>query len=280
MPTFATPDPISATIGVVSGTVQLIATDRADTIVTVDPKDPSHAPDEQAAEQTDVQFAGGALIVRSAKPRRSLLAKPGSVNITVELPSGSAVVGSGSLVSFIGTGTLGTCRFRLHVGDVRLDEVGTAKVDTGMGTIDIARVTGDIDARNRSGPIQLGAIVGAAVLKNADGDCRVEHAHRNLQIKTASGVIVVNRCDGDLTAKTAKGDVRVGEIFHGSTSLGTAVGQIDIGIREGSAAYLDAHTAFGSVRNSLTSVAGPQPSEHKAQVRARTSLGDILVHRA
>jgi hypothetical protein len=53
-----------------------------------------------------------------------------------------------------------------------------------------------------------------------------------------------------------------------------------VGIREGTAAMLDVRSAFGSVRNSLTASDGPQPSDQKVELRARTSFGDIVIHRS
>ena len=42
----------------------------------------------------------------------------------------------------------------------------------------------------------------------------------------------------------------------------------------------DVGTRFGSVRNSLEIADGPDPSEGTVEVRARSSFGDIVIHRA
>jgi hypothetical protein len=62
--------------------------------------------------------------------------------------------------------------------------------------------------------------------------------------------------------------------------LGTAYGELEVGIREGTAALLDVRSQFGSVRNSLTASDGPQPSDQRVEVRARTSFGDIVIRRS
>jgi len=58
------------------------------------------------------------------------------------------------------------------------------------------------------------------------------------------------------------------------------MGRVDIGIRLGVAAWLDLDTKFGKVYNDLESTARPQPGEPTVEVRARTSFGDITIHRA
>jgi hypothetical protein len=54
MPTFDTPEPISVSLEIGVGDIQIAASDRADTVVEVRPTDPRKAADVQAAEQTRV----------------------------------------------------------------------------------------------------------------------------------------------------------------------------------------------------------------------------------
>jgi hypothetical protein len=61
--------------------------------------------------------------------------------------------------------------------------------------------------------------------------------------------------------------------------LATASGVIDIGIAEGTSAWVDAGTQFGQVRNSLEPTGAPEAGE-KVEIRARTSFGDIDIHRS
>jgi hypothetical protein len=56
---------------------------------------------------------------------------------------------------------------------------------------------------------------------------------------------------------------------RGSLWLATALGGVEVGIHEGSAAWLDVETRFGVVRNELT-----------ASVHATTAIGDVIVRRA
>ena len=60
----------------------------------------------------------------------------------------------------------------------------------------------------------------------------------------------------------------------------TALGKVEIGIRDGVAAWLDLNTRFGSVHNDLDATERPGPGKDAVEVRARTSFGDITVNRS
>jgi hypothetical protein len=63
--------------------------------------------------------------------------------------------------------------------------------------------------------------------------------------------------------------------------LETAMGNLDVGVRQGTAAWLDVKTSFGHVRQNLDDVEhSPAPTGETLEVRARTSFGDITIHRA
>ena len=81
-------------------------------------------------------------------------------------------------------------------------------------------------------------------------------------------------------AKTANGDVRVGEVARGAVVAQTAFGKVEIGVLDGVAAWLDLNTKFGRVQNDLGAAEQPAPGEEAVEVRARTSFGDITIHRS
>jgi hypothetical protein len=58
------------------------------------------------------------------------------------------------------------------------------------------------------------------------------------------------------------------------------MGDLDIGIAEGTAAWLEVNTGFGHVRNQLDNTTRPDHTDDTAEVRARTSYGDITIHRS
>ena len=101
MPTFNTPEPITATIDVAVGDVHLSAGDGTATVVDVRPSDASNSDDVKAAELTRVEYASGQLLVKAPK-LRSWLSRSGggSIDVTIELPAGSQVRGAGQIDGF------------------------------------------------------------------------------------------------------------------------------------------------------------------------------------
>ena len=280
MPTFETPEPISATIDVAVGDVRISASDRHDTVVDVRPTDASHEPDVQAAEQTRVEYSTTGLLIRSPRQRMAGLRKLGSVDVAVELPAGSTLHGDIAAGAIRTTGRLGESQIKVSAGDIDVEEAGPADLRTSAGGITVGRVTGHAEISSSSGRIRVREIDGSAVIKNSNGDCSIGEITGDLRVNTANGTIVAGNAGADVTATTANGDVRIGGITRGVTSLKTGYGQIEIGIRAGTAARLDAHTSFGQVVNSMRAADSPGPEEETAEVRARTSFGDIVIRRS
>ena len=280
MPTFSTPAPISATVELVVGDARITASDRDDTVVDVRPSDGSRESDVRAAEQTRVEYSAGRLLVKAPKQRGlGLFGKAGSVDVTIALPTGSEFEGEASVATFRGAGRLGACRVKTSAGDVQLGDTGPLDVHTGAGTVTVGHVAGDADMSTGSGKLRVGAIDGSAVIKNSNGDNWIGAIGGGLRVKTANGDISVDDARADLAAATANGDIRIGQVMQGAASLETGHGRIEIGIRSGTAARLDAHTSFGKVQNHLDSVDRPESTDDKVEVRARTGFGDIVIRR-
>lgn len=59
MPTFATPGPVTATVEVAGAQVRVTASDRTDTMVLVEPRNPASRKDVKVAGKTKVDLADG-----------------------------------------------------------------------------------------------------------------------------------------------------------------------------------------------------------------------------
>jgi DUF4097 and DUF4098 domain-containing protein YvlB len=278
MPVFATPEPISVTIELSIGDARIIASNRTDTVIEVRPRDDSKASDIRAAEQTRVEYSSGRLLVKTTQ--RSFIGRGGSVEVTVQLPAASRVQGDSGMGDFGGEGHLGECRFKTGMGNIHLDHTGALYLKTGMGNIAVDRALGDADVTTGSGEVRLGQIEGAAVIKNSNGDTVVGEVTGDLRVKSANGRISVDRAHASVVAKTANGNVRIGEVVRGAIVLATAAGELEVGVREGTTAWLDVSSHYGRVRNSLDQADGPEQSEATVEIRARTSYGDIKIHRS
>ncbi|MFE2020865.1 DUF4097 domain-containing protein [Streptomyces sp. NPDC059499] len=278
MPSFDTPEPISATAHVEAGSIQFTAGDRLDTVVEVRPRDPKKDQDVRAADQTEVTFAGGALTVRT--PKANLLGRTGAVDVTVELPTGSRVDMTGSWSQVLGEGRLGEVRVKTSSGDVRLETTGPLNLTASHGSITVDRVEGAAEITTSSGSLRVGVVDGPAVLKNSHGTTTVGAVTGELRVRGANGDIEIRRAEDSVTATTAHGTLRVDEIARGTVELETSFGSIDIGVREGTAAWLDVKSNRGQVRNSLSASEAPEGAEDTVKIRARTRWGNIDIRRA
>ncbi|HZE33358.1 MAG TPA: DUF4097 family beta strand repeat-containing protein [Actinoallomurus sp.] len=279
MPIFETPEPITAVIEITAGRVQINASDRADTVVDVRPRDETRDIDVHAAEQTQVEYAGGQLSVRAPKNKlRSLLGRPPSIEVTIEVPSDSRVDAKG-WADYRSEGRIGESSFDTAAGNIRLDQTGGLKLRTAAGNVSVGRSNGHTDVSTSSGKIWIGEIDGAAVVKTANGDITVGEVTDDVRLNTANGDITVHRALAAVSAKTAFGGVRIGEVVRGTVVLETSFGELELGVREGTAAWLDVNSQHGSVRSDLEASDGPEASADTVKVRARTGYGDIVIRR-
>ncbi|MCT7659363.1 DUF4097 family beta strand repeat-containing protein [Mycobacterium deserti] len=259
MPTFDSPQPITATVDIAAGAVRLVASDRADTVVQVRPRDESRPQDVRAAEQVRVDFVGGALSVSSSRgfsfPRR------GAVVVDIALPTGSRLHASVVSAQLSADGSFDDCRLASASGDVTVGSARGVKVDT---------ASGDVSVR----------VAESVSVSTASGDAAVGEARGEVKFRAASGSLAVGRLEGNLNAQTASGDVGVASAVKGAVAVQTSSGEVSVGIAEGTAAKLDLSTRSGTVRNSLAPSDGPADGDEQLVVHAQTASGDVIVRRA
>jgi hypothetical protein len=279
MPTFATPEPISVAIELVVGEARIVASDRTDTVVEVRPSDPGRELDVKAAAQTRVDYADGTLSVTANRPR-TFFGRSGSVDVTIELPTGSRVSGHAAAADFRCEGRLGECRLKTQSGQLRLDQTGALHLHSSSGKIIVDHATGDVDVTVHSGEVLIREIDGTAVIKNSNGDTNVGTVTGDARLNAANGRISVDHAYGSVVAKTANGDVRIGDVVRGSIVLEAASGDLEVGIRPGTAAWLDVRSLSGNVRNLLDAAEGPGQTDATVEVRARNLSGGITIRRS
>ena len=282
MPTFDTPEPISVTVELGVGDLQIVASDRTDTVVEVRPSDAANKADVTAAEQTRVEYASGRLLIKAPKSWRQLTWRGGgeSIDVQVELPAGSHLRGETGVAALRCQGRLGECRYKTGIGDIQLDQAGSVQLKTGGGDLTVDQAVGDAELTTGSGAVRIDRIDGAAVVKNSNGDTWIGEVSGDLRVNAANGRVSVDRAHATVAAKSANGEVRLGEVAHGVVLAQTGFGTVEIGIRDGVAAWLDLNTRFGNVHNHLDAAERPEPGEDAVEVRARTSFGDITIHRS
>ena len=281
MPVFETPEPISVTIDLSVGNVRVAASDRTDTVVDVRPSSPTDESDVEAAGKVRVDYSNGVLTVVGPKSRMfDFSRKTRSVDVTIELPSGSRVSGETAVGDLHASGRLGDCDFKSSAGNVQVERTGALKLRTSAGNISADEVDGLADVNTSSGKVRIGDVDGALTAKNANGEIEIGSATGDVWLRTANGGIALGRAGASVDAKTSNGSIRIGEVARGQATLATAMGDLEIGIAAGTAAWLDVNTGFGQVLNHLENAARPEDSDETVEVRAHTSFGGITIHRS
>ena len=218
MQKFDTTAPISAVLDIPAGRIRLIAADRTDTTVEVLPANASKGRDVKAAEQTTVEYADGVLRVSAAPAKNRILGNSGSVEVTIQVPTGSRVEGKAGAAEFRAVGRFGDIAFEGAYDAIKIDEAASLR---------LTAVAGDVT---------VGRLGGPAEISTAKGDIRIDEAVR-----------------GTVLLRTAMGDVSVGAAAGVSASLdaGTAYGRIANSLQntEGASAALNIHatTAYGDI---------------------------------
>src|SRR4051812_9293786 len=280
MPNYETPQPISVTLELGVSDVRIAASNRTDTVVLIRPSDEADESDMQAAQQVRVDYADGILRVTGPKTRAfDFSRKTRSIEVSIALPSGSQVTAETQEGDFRSAGRLGECNLKT-VGNVWLEQTGPLRLVTAAGHITADGIAGNAEISTGSGKVQIGQVEGSAVVKNSNGDTTIDAVTGDLRVRAANGHISVERAGAGVVAKTSNGSIRLGEVVHGAIVLGTAAGDLDIGIAKGTAAWLEVNTGFGHVRNLLQNATRPEETDQTVEVRGRTSYGDITIRRS
>ncbi|MFU8850095.1 DUF4097 family beta strand repeat-containing protein [Micromonospora sp. SL1-18] len=281
MPNFETPEPISVTLELGVGNVRIAASDRTDTVIEVRPSDEADESDVKAAQRVRVDYADGMLRVTGPKVRAfDFSRKTRSVDVSVELPSGSQVSVETQMGDVRCAGRLGECGLKTSAGNVWVERTGPLRLNTSAGHVTADGITGNAEISTGSGAIQIGEIEGTAVVKNSNGNTTIDAVTGEVRVRAANGDIRIERAGAGVDAKTSNGAIRLGEVARGQVVLGTAMGDLEIGIAEGTAAWLEVNTTFGHVRNQLKNATRPEEADETVEVRGRTAYGDITIRRS
>ncbi|GLZ31976.1 hypothetical protein Lesp02_41640 [Lentzea sp. NBRC 105346] len=273
MSTFTTPEPITASLTTAGARVRIAASDRADTVVRVEPVNSASSHDVKVAEKTKVDFSGGVLTVKTTKSG----GQNGSVAITIELPAGSGLDLNTAWTEVQADGVLGECAVNIGSGQVRLDRVATLRGNLGTGGIAVGHVAGKVDLEGGSAGVRIGEAEGAVRYEGTSGKVWIGHARADVDLGGSSGSFDIGRADGGVVAKAANCPIRIGRVTRGQVELMNASGGIEIGVSAGTAAVIDAKSTKGLVRSS---VPVPDNAGDSVQVYARTRLDDIVIQPA
>ncbi|MFE4997293.1 DUF4097 family beta strand repeat-containing protein [Streptomyces mirabilis] len=207
MQKFDTPAPISTVLDIPAGRIQFIAADRADTTVEVLPADPSKSRDTKTAEQTEVTYTDGVLRITTPTPSNQLFGPSGSVEVTVQLPSGSRIEAKTAGAELRVVGRLGDIAFEGAYRQIKIDEAARVRLTA------------------TDGDIEIGRLGGSAEISTARGDIRIAEAARGtVELRTQSGGISVGAAAG--VSATLDADTAYGRISNALKNDGTT--ELDI----------------------------------------------------
>ncbi|MGC0339883.1 DUF4097 family beta strand repeat-containing protein [Streptomyces sp. SLBN-8D4] len=221
MQKFDTPAPVTTVIDLPAGRVQVIAADRADTTVEIRPADPARNRDTKAAERIEVTHGDdGVLRITAPAANNQYFGPSGSVEITVQLPTGSRVEATAAAAEFRAVGRLGDLVLEGAHGPVKIDEAASIRLTAADSDITVGRLTGPAEISTQRGDITIDeAATGSLVLSTQKGDItlataasaaldagtshgRVHNSLKNTEGSDAALTIHATTTHGDITARS------------------------------------------------------------------------------
>lgn len=278
MPHYECSGPVEVDIDVAVGFAEVTAAGDGEVVVTVTPTVAGRPGDVSLAAATDVSFTAGRLRVRV--PRRlNLFGQSDSVDVHVQAPAASRVALTSSSGSFRGRGHLGDVRIEAKHGNVTLDTVADLTLDSRHGAVEVAEVTGRADVTAGHGHVRIERVGGDTTVRAAHGVVEFGTTCGSVDV-TTSGPLTVDRALGGVRARSAHGTLRVREAVGGAVHLQNSYGGVEVGVPAGTAAWIDAASTHGAVRNELTPDPGAASSERAVELHLRADWADVVVRRS
>jgi hypothetical protein len=277
MPSYDVSGPIELDVTAGVGFVDVVASDRSDAVVEVTPSKPGRGGDESLAREATVTFDGGRLRVKV--PRRlNLFGKSDSVDIRCAVPTGSRVTIETAYGSVLARGVLGDARIVAKYGNITADTVANLILESPYGTADVAEVTGRLDATVGHGTLRVAEVHGNARLRGAHGTMELGTAAGDVEVAT-SGALTIDRALSDVTARSAHGPIRIREVSGGMIRLDNGYADVDVGVPTGLAAWIDATSTHGRVRNELTPDPAAAASDRSVELHLHVNHANVIIRR-
>jgi hypothetical protein len=278
VPVHETPGPVEASLDVGVARVVIVASDTPHTRVEISPSDPQRSADVALARDSRTEFADGRLRVQV--PRRTrLFGRTESVDVHLELPTGSAVDLRSRYGDVLVRGVLGRSRFEVAYGDTNIEQTEDLQLVTPYGVVDVGTVEGDLDLRSGHGRTRIGRVAGTTTLRGTHGDVEFGTLEGPLHASSAGGLFI-GRALAAVEASSAYGVVRVQELLGAGARMTTSYEGIEVGVPAGTAAWLDAESQHGTVRTELDARSAPEDADRSVELHLRSGHGDILVRRS
>lgn len=170
----------------------------------------------------------------------------------------------------------------INSGSIAVDGAAGATVASQSGSIAIYNVQGPVKARTISGDIAAYTVTGQMVIETENGSITISGGKEQLKAITQNGDISVSAStlNGQSVLQTNYGSIHfAGSIdSHGTYTMKTLSGDIDLMLPTSAAFQLAATTKSGSVQNAFGSNSVGNPP--RAQVTIIVGSGSININKA
>ena len=129
--------------------------------------------------------------------------------------------------------------------EIQVPENITTKLNTSGGSISLANLTGNQEAKTSGGSITLKNVKGNAVANTSGGSITLNQYQGNLDAHTSGGSIVLSDARGTLKARTSGGSIQLQKVA-GDIDARTSGGSIHADVTQ-LGKYLNLQTSGGSV---------------------------------
>lgn len=241
---FDTPGPVSLSISLPAGEIEVDAVETAETTVDLEPL---NEPGAEALERAAVRQSGpgGEIVVEIEEKRRVFLGRTPSIRATVRCPSGTRL------------------RVRAVSADVRARGVfGDTNINTVSGDVDLAEVEGNLALRSVSGDAEVARVTGETTVQTVSGDLTVRQSRRAV------------------TARSVSGDLELGSVHEGEVRVQSVSGDTRIGVAPGARVYIDAKSLSGDMRSELSLSDTPSGDGRPLELHVKSVSGDVRIARA
>jgi DUF4097 and DUF4098 domain-containing protein YvlB len=271
--TFDTPEPVDLRVANPSGNVAVTTMNGATTTEIV-----IEGSEKHFDQDVEVEQRGNQIRVKIEPENRWGNGHDYDVQITVPAHS-DARVDTASADVHLG-GEYGDVRVNTASGEVHLEVADSVRIETASGEIHVEHARDDGKFNSASGEIHVERCDGDKLeVSTASGEIHVGYAAGDLRANGASSDIHAEEVHGDFVAAVASGDVNVEYLHAGQAKVETVSGDVDLGVAEGTAIWLDIHTMTGDVDVEQEMGSEPQDGQPTLELRVNTLSGDVNVHR-
>lgn len=279
MHTFDTPEPVRLKVELWQGHVTVHATDTSTSTVELEPMHGDSGA-QDLIDSATVEQRGDEIVVLMPKMKSGLFRRSAHILATITVPTHSSAKIETASADVETHGELGDTRVASGSGDLELDTVADADLKTGSGDIELATAHGNLDVKCGSADVKVGQLDGNGDVVAGSGDVVIDQVGGTLKIKTGSGDIVIRQAGEGVDAMAGSGDLVVRRIDHGRLKAKTGSGDIQVGVADGTAAYLDITTVTGEVTSSLDASEAPSEGDRSVELIIQAGTGDVVLQRA